>query len=73
MSKLSKVQQRRFGGLIAILSGKEPIDEILNHLLLGGYIESSNHQYILTTKGKNEKDRLSILSGLMMEKVNTRY
>lgn len=67
MSRLSNKQNVRFGGLIAVLGGREPYSTILNDLVNNGLVEKSGDSWVLTQKGVNEKDRLSILAGLMVE------
>jgi hypothetical protein len=68
MSKLSNKQNVRLGGLIAVLGGREPYESILNALIKNDFVERLNNDLVLTEKGINEKDRLSILAGLMVEK-----
>ena len=68
MSKLSNKQNVRLGGLIAVLGGREPYESILNDLIKNDFVERLNNDLVLTEKGINEKDRLSILAGLMVEK-----
>ena len=69
MSKLSKRQNVRFGGLIAVLGGREPYPTILNDLCDNGFVNRDDSGlFTLTEKGVNEKDRLAILAGLMVEK-----
>ena len=68
MSKLSNRQNIRLGGLIAVLGGREPYQSILNDLIENEFVEQSDTEWKLTEKGVNEKDRLSILAGLMVEK-----
>lgn len=67
---LSNVQNVRLGGLIAVLSGREPYDFILGGLLDEGYVKRTDGRLNLTEKGIREKDRLTTLAGLMMEKNN---
>lgn len=67
---LSNVQNVRLGGLIAVLSGREPYDFILGGLLDEGYVKRTDGGLNLTEKGIREKDRLTTLAGLMMEKNN---
>ena len=68
MSKLSNKQNVRLGGLIAVLGGREPYQSILNDLLENEFVIKQGNELVLTEKGVNEKDRLSILAGLMVEK-----
>ena len=69
MSKLSNRQNVRLGGLIAVMGGRVPYDSILDGLMADGLVDLHEDGSIsLTDKGVNEKDRLSILAGLMVEK-----
>ena len=68
MAKLSNKQNTRFGGLVAVLSGREPYDYIMKDLTEQGFVEHKNNNIMLTHKGMNEKDRLATLAGLMVEK-----
>jgi hypothetical protein len=65
---LSNVQNVRLGGLIAILSGREPYDFILGGLISEGFVNRSGGALNITEKGMREKDRLVTLAGLMVEK-----
>tara|TARA_R100000149_G_C5837521_1_gene110808 strand:+ start:617 stop:859 length:243 start_codon:yes stop_codon:yes gene_type:complete len=65
---LSNTQNVRLGGLIAILSGREPYDFILSGLIAEGFVKRTDGALNLTEKGVREKDRLSILAGLMVDK-----
>ena len=65
---LSNVQNVRLGGLIAVLSGREPYDFILGGLVADGFVTRTEGGLNLTEKGMREKDRLTTLAGLMMEK-----
>lgn len=69
MSKLSKRQNVRFGGLIAVMGNREPYPTILDDLCDNGFVErDAAGIWNLTERGVNEKDRLAILAGLMVEK-----
>lgn len=69
MSKLSNRQNIRLGGLIAVMGGRVPYDSILTGLVEDGLVEQDvDGSVTLTEKGVNEKDRLSILAGLMVER-----
>lgn len=68
MGKLSNTQNTRLGGLIAVLSGREPYEHILGGLLADGFVKATDGAYTLTEKGMKEKDRLATLAGLMVEK-----
>ena len=68
MAKLSNKQNTRFGGLVAVLSGREPYDYIMKDLREQGFVGTSHNGVFLTEKGMNEKDRLATLAGLMVEK-----
>lgn len=68
MSKLSNTQNTRLGGLIAVLSGREPYEHILSTLLGSGFVKATDGAYTLTESGMKEKDRLATLAGLMVEK-----
>lgn len=68
MASLSKVQNTRFGGLIAVMGGREPYDYILDGLKESGFVEYVDGQIRLTPAGVCEKDRLATLAGLMVQK-----
>ena len=68
MGKLSNVQNTRLGGLIAVLSGREPYDYILHALIEDGFVVRDGSGLSLTDSGMNEKDRLATLAGLMVQK-----
>jgi len=68
LGKLSNVQNTRLGGLIAVLSGREPYDHILKELLANGFVDPAETGFKLSDRGMNEKDRLATLAGLMVEK-----
>jgi hypothetical protein len=68
MGKLSNVQNTRLGGLIAVLSGREPYDHILAALIEDGFVMRDGSGLSLTESGMNEKDRLATLAGLMVQK-----
>lgn len=68
VSFLSNTQNIRFGGLIAVLSDREPYDWILSGLIADGFVEAAGGSLRLTEKGLREKDRLATLAGLMVEK-----
>ena len=65
---LSNVQNVRLGGLIAVLSDREPYEYILSGLLADGFVILVGNSLKLTEKGMREKDRLATLAGLMVEK-----
>ena len=67
---LSNVQNVRLGGLIAVLSGRDPYDFILDRLLDDGFVARQGNRLEITDKGMREKDRLVTLAGLMFEKNN---
>tara|TARA_Y100001937_G_C7133154_1_gene338579 strand:- start:1610 stop:1852 length:243 start_codon:yes stop_codon:yes gene_type:complete len=67
---LSNVQNVRLGGLIAVLSQRDPYDFILDDLLADGFVAREGNNLTLTDKGMREKDRLTTLAGLMFEKNN---
>ncbi|MEK9767796.1 MAG: hypothetical protein VW683_02645 [Betaproteobacteria bacterium] len=68
MARLSNKQNVRLGGLIAVLSNREPYPWILDDLVAEGFVEKNHNGIWLTQKGMNEKDRLATLAGLMVEK-----
>lgn len=68
MSKLSNKQNMRLGALIAILGGREPYPNLLKDLIDNAFVQKQGDNWELTGKGVNEKDRLAILAGLMVEK-----
>ena len=74
MSRLSNRQNIRLGGLIAVLGKRVPYDVILKDLIKDELVEWDGDLIVLTDKGVNEKDRLAILAGLMVEEgyVSTR-
>jgi len=68
MGKLSNIQQKKLGGLLAINEGNITHDEIIEILLEKGFIEKKENGFQITDLGSQEKRRLTILAGLMMEK-----
>ena len=68
MANLSKTQNTRFGGLIAVMGGREPYDHILQGLKQSGFVEYVDGEIRLTESGVREKDRLATLAGLMVQK-----
>ena len=68
MSKLSNRQNVRLGGLIAVMGGREPYSPILEDLMGNDFVAKVGDNWTLTEKGVNEKDRLSILAGLMVDR-----
>ena len=68
---LSNVQNIRLGGLIAVLSGREPYEFILGGLLQDGFVKRTDGVLNLTEKGMREKDRLITLAGSMVQKDKT--
>lgn len=68
MSKLSNRQTVRLGGLIAVMGGREPYPSILDDLRDNDFVTKLGDNWTLTEKGENEKDRLSILAGLMVDR-----
>ena len=68
MGKLSNIQQKKLGGLLAINDGNTTHDEIIEILLEKGFIEKKENGFQITDLGSQEKRRLTILAGLMMEK-----
>jgi hypothetical protein len=67
VNRLSNKQNIRLGGLIAVLGGREPYAKILETLVADGLVEHKDGKLVLSVKGVNEKDRLAILAGLMVE------
>ena len=63
MSKLSNIQSKKFGGLIAVLNDREPYKPILKTLTDGGFVNLSDEGISVTEKGKCEIDRLATLAG----------
>ena len=68
MGKLSNIQQKKLGGLLAINEGNTTHDEIIEILSEKGFIEKKENGFQITDLGSQEKRRLTILAGLMMEK-----
>ena len=66
MSKLSKTQQNRLGGLLSILQGRTPYESLKTDLVDKGMAYEKDGVLELTPDGQNEKDRLQILAGLMV-------
>ena len=64
---LSNTQNVRLGGLIAVLSGREPYEFILSGLLADGFVVRAEGALNLTEMGMREKDRLAPLAGWMVE------
>ena len=65
---LSNSQNKRLGGLIAVLCGREPYEWILGTLVNDGYVSRTGGQISLTERGDREIDRLVTLSGLNVTK-----
>ena len=65
---LSNAQNVRLGGIIAVLGGREPYDYILGDLVQDGFVERVDGALRLTERGIKEKERLTTLAGLMLEK-----
>ena len=63
MSKLSIIQSKKFGGLIAVLNDRTPYDPILKTLTDGGFVNLSDEGISVTEKGKCEVERLATLAG----------
>lgn len=63
MSKLSNIQSKKFGGLIAVLNDRTPYEPILETLKEGGFVDTSGDSVSVTEKGKSEIDRLATLAG----------
>ena len=68
MGKLSNIQQKKLGGLLAINEGNTTHDEIIEILLEKGFLEKKENGFQISDLGSQEKRRLTILAGLMMEK-----
>ena len=51
-----------------MMGEREPYEPILNDLIENELVSKEGGILALTEKGINEKDRLSILAGLMVEK-----
>ena len=66
MSRLSRTQHNRLAGLLNIMQGREPVNEIKNDLIKRGLAYNQGSTIQLTPDGKNEADRLQILAGLMV-------
>lgn len=66
MSKLSKRQQSRLGGLLTLEQGRIPHGPIADDLQLRGLACMDGDMMRLTKEGENERDRLQILAGLMV-------
>lgn len=67
MSKLSNRQTSRLAGLLNIAQGKTPYTPIAEDLKARGLAYEEAGKFILTPDGQNERDRLQILAGLMVE------
>jgi hypothetical protein len=65
---LSNTQNKRLGGLIAVLCGREPYEWILGSLVNDGYVSRTEGEISLTERGDREIDRLVTLSGLNVTK-----
>jgi len=63
LSKLSNIQSKKFGGLIAVLNDRVPYDPILEALKEGGFVATTGDSVSVTEKGKCEIDRLATLAG----------
>tara|TARA_A100000172_G_scaffold60789_1_gene40240 strand:- start:212 stop:439 length:228 start_codon:yes stop_codon:yes gene_type:complete len=66
-SYLSKIQAKKLGGIVQVLKNKEPVDEITSSLKNSGLIVKKEDLCLVTEKGLEEADRLSILAGIMVE------
>ena len=62
---LSNIQNKRFGGLIAIQDGREPYEFILKDLTAKGFADFQNEKVTITQKGRGELARLATLAGFM--------
>lgn len=69
MSKLSNIQSKKFGGLIAVLNDRKPYQPILDTLKEGGFVDTSGDNVSVTEKGKCEIDRLATLAGFNSSQV----
>ncbi len=65
--KLSQGQITRLGGLIAFVCGRTPYDHILQDLYDNSFLKNENSQPKLTSKGKEELNRLTAMAGLRPE------
>jgi len=66
---LSKTQTKRLGAILTVMFGDEIPSDLLTSLVTEGYLKvdsslQSVNNYILTAKGKDEKNRLCTLAGL---------
>jgi len=61
---LSKRQNHRLGAILAVMFKDSLPSEVLNELIVDGFVEVSGQLYLLTAKGLDEKNRLCTLSGL---------
>jgi hypothetical protein len=63
VSKLSKNQFSRFCGLLSVVTGKNPLQNIKETLSVNGYYSENN----LTDKGNDELRRLATIAGLISD------
>lgn len=68
MSKLSKVQQKRLGGILTVSRDRLPLEPIAQELLDSGFISHAEGKLQLTAKGESERERLLTLAGLNFER-----
>ena len=63
---LSRTQSRRLGGIITLVFGETPPEEVMRELYSMEMEESENNRLYLTSRGINEKNRLCTLAGLVI-------
>ncbi|QDP49509.1 MAG: hypothetical protein GOVbin3695_38 [Prokaryotic dsDNA virus sp.] len=61
---LSKTQNKRLGSILSVMFKEDVPNNILTDLIQGGYVKLVEKDYVLTDKGKDEKNRLCTLAGL---------
>ena len=66
---LSNIQTLRFGGLIAVLGGRKPYNNILEELNKKGLITEAEGIVKITEEGRNETERLATLAGIPISSI----
>ena len=61
---LSKTQSRRLGAILSVMFNEEAPVEVIEEIIAEGYVERDGDKLSLTTKGNDERNRLSTLAGL---------
>jgi|SaaInlV_120m_DNA_3_1039746.scaffolds.fasta_scaffold92205_1 hypothetical protein len=70
--KLSQKQMTRLGGLIALVCGRTPYEQIIQDLNENGFLAPSMSGFQLSEDGRNELTRLTAMAGLRPEQFTDR-